>query len=187
MAKATMRGTQGRRSLQRVAWACLVGLSLSACGNGNDVPQLMNLRSATNGPDEFSILPSKPLELPVDLTALPEPTPGQGNLTDPNPQADAIAALGGEVRAAGGVPAADVGLTNHAGRNGVTAGIRGTLATEDLAFRQKNDARLLERIFDLNVYFRAYERQSLDQQAELQRWRRAGAKTPSAPPPQDGE
>lgn len=182
-----MRGTQGRRSLRALAWACLAGLTLSACGNSDKVPQLMNLRSSTNGPDEFAILPSKPLELPDDLTALPEPTPGQGNLTDPNPQADAIAALGGQVREAGGIPAGDAGLTNYASRNGVAADIRTALAAEDLEFRQKNDARLLEKIFDLNVYFRVYERQSLDQHAELARWRRAGARTPSAPPPKDGE
>ncbi len=182
-----MRMAGSRQSLRVLAWACLAGLSLSACGNGDDVPQLMNLRSSSNGPDEFSILPSKPLELPADLTALPDPTPGQGNLTDTDPQADAIAALGGQVRPAGGIPAGDAGLTNYAGRNGVTANIRGTLAAEDLAFRQKNDARLLERVFDLNVYFRVYGRQSLDQHAELARWRRAGARTPSAPPPQDGE
>jgi hypothetical protein len=182
-----MRVAQSGRALRVLALACVAGLTLSACGNGDKVPQLMNLRSNTDGPDEFAILPSKPLELPEDLTALPDPTPGQGNLTDPDPKADAIAALGGQVREAGGIPAGDAGLTNYAGRNGVTADIRGTLAAEDLAFRQKNDARLLERIFDLNVYFRVYSRQTLDQHAELARWRRAGARTPSAPPPKDGE
>ena len=182
-----MRVARNLRSLRVLTLACLTGLTLSACGNGSDVPDLMNLRSASNGPDEFSILPAKPLELPEDLAALPEPTPGGSNLTDPNPKADAIAALGGSIREAGGIPAGDAGLTSYAARNGVTADIRTTLAAEDLAFRQKNDARLLERIFDLNVYYRVYEKQALDQQAELQRWRRAGARTPSAPPPQDGE
>lgn len=165
-----------------LALVCMAALLLSACGNGDKVPQLMNLRSATNGPDEFAILPSKPLELPDDLTALPDPTPGAGNLTDPNPHADAVAALGGSLGSAGGIPAGDAGLANYAGRNGVTADIRTTLAAEDLAFRRKNNGRVLERIFDLNVYFRAYERQSLDQHRELARWRKAGARTPSAPP-----
>jgi len=147
----------------------------------------MNLRSTTNGPDEFAVLPAKPLEMPDDLNVLPDPTPGGSNLTDPNPQADAIAALGGSLVAAGGIPAGDAGLANYAGRNGVQSGIRSTLAAEDLDFRRRNNARLLEKLFDLNVYFRAYERQSLDQHRELDRWRRAGARTPSAPPPQDGE
>ena len=39
-------------------------LTLSACGGSDREPRLMNLRSSTNGPDEFSILPPKPLELP---------------------------------------------------------------------------------------------------------------------------
>lgn len=186
-----MRGTQGGQARRVGSWRvmalALAGLTLAGCGNGDRVPELMNLRSSTNGPDEFAVLPAKPLELPEDLAALPDPTPGGTNLTDPNPQADAIAALGGELRAAGGIPAGDVGLVNYAARGGVTADIRATVAVEDLEFRRKNDARLLERLFDLNVYFRAYERQSLDQHAELARWRRAGARTPSAPPPQVGE
>jgi hypothetical protein len=45
----------------------------------------------------------------------------------------------------------------------------------------------LERLFNVNVYYKAYRPMSLDQQAELWRWRRAGARTPSAPPPQAGE
>jgi len=160
---------------------------LPSCGGNDRGPQLMNLRSDTNGPDEFAILPAKPLELPEDLAALPDPTPGGGNLTDPDPRADAIVALGGSPAAAGGIPAGDAGLANHAARYGVMADVRGTLAAEDLRFREKNDGRVLERLFDLNVYYRAYERQSLDQHAELERWRRAGARTPSAPPREDGE
>lgn len=156
-------------------------LMLSACG-GQGVPNLMNVRSETNGPDEFSILPPKPLELPENLADLPEPTPGGTNLTDPRPFDDAILALGGKPQATGTIPAGDGALYSYATRKGVTAGIRQTLATEDLEFRQKNDGRLLERIFNVNVYFKAYRKQSLDQYAELERWRRAGARTPSAPP-----
>lgn len=162
-------------------------LVLSACSRSDDVPKLMNIRSTTQGPDEFAILPPKPLEMPEDIAALPEPTPGSANRTDPNPNADAIAALGGSLRPAGGVPAADSALFAHATRFGVTAGIRETLAAEDLDFRRRNDGRLLERLLNVNVYYRAYQDQSLDQQAELWRWRSAGARTPSAPPPQDGE
>jgi hypothetical protein len=38
-------------------------------------------------------------------------------------------------------------------------------------------------MFGVNVYFDAYEDQSLDQQAELERLRRLGVRTPAAPPP----
>lgn len=171
----------GRRAGGIAALAAL--LALTACG-GPQNPNLMNIRSSTAGPDEFAILPPKALQLPEDLAALPEPAPGTANLTDPSPLDDAVVALGGRPQAAGGIPGADAALYNHANRLGVSPGIRTTLASEDLAFRRDNNGRVLERLFDLNVYYRAYRRQSLDQNAELARWRRAGARTPSAPPPE---
>ena len=176
---------QAARVVLAVAGAAV--LALAACGRSDDAPQLMNIRSTTQGPDEFAILPPKPLEMPEDIAALPEPTPGGVNRTDPTPNADAVAALGGTLRPAGCVPAADAALVGHAGRYGLTAGIRETLAAEDLEWRRDNNGRLLERLFNVNVYFKAYADQSLDQQAELWRWRRAGVRTPSAPPPQEGE
>ncbi|NEY90178.1 DUF3035 domain-containing protein [Tabrizicola oligotrophica] len=164
-------------------------LVLAGCGGWRDKPpHLMNLRSSTNGPDEFSIVPPKPLEMPEDLAALPEPTPGGENLTDPRPKDDAVLALGGTPRTASeSVPAADGALLSHAARNGIAADIRPTLAAEDVDHRRKNNGRLLERLFGTNVYFRAYRKQALDQQLELERWRAAGAGTPSAPPRQLGE
>lgn len=185
MTRATHRG---RGSLALAAAAVLV---LAGCERGP--PRLMNIRSTTAGPDEFAILPPKPLELPPELAAaaaaptpdsLPEPTPGGANRTDPTPNADAIAALGGNP---GGGAGADAGLIGHVGRYGVAADIRATLAAEDLEFRSNNRGRLLERLFNKNTYFRAYRKQSLDQQAELRKWRARGIRTVSAPPPQRGE
>lgn len=163
-------------------------LVVAGCGGRDKPPQLMNLRSDSNGPDEFSIVPPKPLELPEDLAQLPTPTPGGENRTDPKPKDDAVIALGGTPRVAGqGVPASDGALVSAAARNGVAADIRPTLAAEDLDYRRKNNGRVLERLFGTNVYFRAYRKQQLDQQAELERWRAAGAGTPSAPPRLQGE
>lgn len=175
---------QANRGAMAVAMAAM--LALTACG-GDKTPSLMNVRSATNGPDEFGILPPKALEMPEDLATLPEPTLGGTNRTDPTPLDDAIVALGGTPGAAGVIPAGDGALVRHGSRYGTEAGIRATLATEDLEYRRKNDGRLLERLFNVNVYFKAYKKQSLDQQAELRRWRRAGARTPSAPPANPGE
>lgn len=158
-------------------------LLLGGCAAKDKPPHLMHIRSGTNGPDEFSILPPKALEMPEDLAALPEPTPGGPNLSDPRPQDDAILALGGSPRSPGaGVAAADGALYNHAARNGVQSDIRGTLAEEDLQYRRKHNGRILERLFGVNVYFKAYRKQQLDQQAELERWRKAGGRSPSAPP-----
>lgn len=167
------------------AVAALAMLALAGCSSGE--PQLMNLRATGNGPDEFAILPPKPLEMPEDLTALPEPDLGGANRTDPTPEADAIVALGGRPGTATGVPAGDSALVNHASRNGRTAGVREDLAVADLEFRRDNNGRLLERLFNVTSYFRVYRPDSLDQQAELKRWRKVGARTVSAPPPERGE
>jgi len=157
-----------------------IGIALlTLAGCSSDAPRLMNLRAQADGPDEFAIVPTRPLEMPDDMSALPPPAPGGANLADPDPGADAIAALGGNVnRGAGG----SAGLMNHVGRFGVAAGIRNTLAAEDLEYRRDNDGRLLERAFAVNIYHRAYEDLSLDQYAELARLRRAGIRTPAAPP-----
>ncbi len=165
----------------RKAWVVLATaalVALSACGGSKREPNLMNLRSSTDGPDEFAILPPKGLQEPPDLTALPVPTPGGDNLTDQHPQEDAIVALGGTPGAGVG----DQALVNYVSRHGVTADIRSVLAAEDLRWRQTHGGRPLERLFRVNTYFKAYQRYWLDVWAELARWRAAGVQTPSAPP-----
>ncbi len=153
-------------------------LALTACGGDRG---LRDLRSAGDGPDEFSVSPVRPLEIPAD-DSLPEPTPGGSNLSDPSPNADAIAALGGNPAAAvrGGIPSADAALVAGAGRFGVESGIRATLAEEDRRFRAR--AGRFSLFARSDRYFRAYARQALDAHAELQRLRAAGVQTPSAPP-----
>ena len=86
-------------AMNRDFFVCLVALLLTACGSGDKVPHLMNLRSSTDGPDEFAILPPKALSMPTDIAALPDPTPGGANRTDPHPQDAAVGALGGKVPA----------------------------------------------------------------------------------------
>lgn len=166
----------------RKAWLVLAAaalVALTACGGAKRDPHLMNLRSSTDGPDEFSILPPKGLELPPDLATLPEPTPGGANLTDQHPLDDAITALGGKPGAGAG---GDGALVSYASRHGVQAGIRGTLAAEDLRYRQTHGGKPLEKLFRVNTYYKAYAKFWLDVYAELARWRAAGVATPSAPP-----
>lgn len=167
---------RGNRAILAVTMAAALG----ACGSRE--PVLMNLASSTQGPDEFAIVPNKPLEAPESFTNLPPPTPGRGNRVDPTPEADAILALGGRPGAAATTPAADAGIVASVSRYGVDPNIRTVLAREDLEFRRRKDGRLLERLFSVNVYFRAYSRQSLDKYAELERFRRLGVRTPAAPP-----
>ncbi|TCP61570.1 beta-barrel assembly complex subunit BamF [Rhodovulum bhavnagarense] len=159
-------------------WAAATATALAGCASEKE-PKLMNIRAQTNSPDEFMVLPGKPLEMPQDMAQLPQPTPGAPNRTDPTPEADAIAALGGNAARA---TRADQRLMSHVSRFGVSPVIRQTLAAEDLEYRRQNDGRLLERWFNVNVYFEAYSRQSLNQHAELERWRRLGVRNVSAPP-----
>ena len=173
--------------MTRIRTAVIAGLALTllgACATRDSDPILMHAAQAHRGPDEFSILPTRPLQAPPDYSLLPQPTPGGRNLVDPDPHADAYAALGGRApAAAAGIPAADAALLAHAGRHGVDPAIRAQLAAEDLDFRQRNRGRLLERLFGVNVYHRTYARaQGLDQYGELDRWRAGGRRTPAAPP-----
>lgn len=169
--------------MTRTTLALLATCALGACGIGTGEPDLLVLTRDEAGPDEFAIVPNQPLEAPPSFSALPPPTPGGANRVDQTPLADAARALGGDGRTArGGVPASDGALVAYASRGGVAQGIRAQLAAEDLEFRRNNDARLLERLFGVNIYYRAYESQELDQHADLARWRRLGVRTPSAPP-----
>lgn len=172
-----MRAATGRTI---IAFATM--MTLVACGGGGE-PRLMNLRSG-QGPDEFAIVPPKPLEMPESLTELPEPTPNGSNRTDVTPFDDAAVALGGKPQTGAGIPAGDSALYSHAARFGVESGIRQTLADEDIEWRRDNQGRILERLLNVNVYYKAYRKQQLDQHAELLFWRKKGVKTPSAPPPE---
>lgn len=170
-----MQGAFARRAIVVACFAVL-----AACAKE---PNLLNIKRG-DGPDEFAILPTRPLEAPPSYQDLPAPTPGGTNLTDPDPIGDAVAALGGrrDRLAPGNIATGEQALVSHALRYGAAGNIRQTLATEDLEFRRRHNGKLLERLFNVNVYFRAYKPMSLDQHAELLRLRRKGVWTPSAPP-----
>ncbi len=160
-----------------LAMLALAGL-LSACGGD---PDLLVLTKDEPGPDEFSIVPNRPLEQPANLAELPPPTPGGGNRSDLDPLGDATLALGGNPGGAT-APVQGQALIAQTTRFGVAPDIRARLAAEDRAFREQNRGRFLERISGTSTYFGAYESQSLDQYRELQRLRAAGIRTPAAPP-----
>ncbi|MEO8530242.1 MAG: DUF3035 domain-containing protein [Deltaproteobacteria bacterium] len=168
------------RYLNLISCVLMAGL-LSACGSRDKEPNLLNIRQTSQGPDEFSVVPAKPLTEPTNFKDLPVPTPGGSNITDPTPEADAITALGGKPGAL--ARPADGGIVNYASRFGREGAIRSELAAEDLEFRRAHDGRLLEKLFSVNVYFKAYAGMALDQYRELDRWRRKGLRTPAAPPP----
>ena len=163
----------------------IASLGVSACSVGEERDiSMRQLDKPGEGPDEFGILPSRPLEAPADYSALPTPTPGQANLSDRDPIAEGIAALGGNPasRAATGVPASDAALVQHASRNGVAPDIRSTLAAEDKDFRTRKSRFTKIRLFKTDRYAEAYKRQTLEPYDEWYKYRRTGVQTPSAPP-----
>lgn len=133
---------------------------------------------AGSGPDEFSILPAKPLEAPKDFAVLPSPTPGGANASDATPKTDAIVALGGRAPAVSGI---DGGIVAYASRYGVATDIRSTLAQSDTRFRKVKTAAPAFP-WAKNKYERAYRRFALDPWAEVERLRALGVQVPSAPP-----
>ena len=155
-------------------------LSLAACGG----TALRPPGPAGPGPDEFMVLPSRPLQEPADYSRLPDPAPGGTNLADPDPRADAVAALGGDPAAVSrrGIPPADRTLLAHVRRYGVPEGIRDELARADRTFRRRQGGLAFLRLFPGNRYAAAYRRWALDPWEELERLRAAGVRTPDAPP-----
>jgi len=163
----------------------MAALIVAGCGGRDREVSLTKIRSNSNGPDEFSIIPGKPLEMPEDVASLPPPTPGGPNRTDQNPVADGILALGGNpaVIASEAPSAANAGLLAHATRYGRDPAIRQTLAAEDREIRTRYGQVNVLRILPGDDYVQAYERQWLAAYAEESRLRRAGVRTPASPPP----
>lgn len=166
--------------MRAMTFTVLAVILMAACGSSDR--SLRDLRSASGGPDEFAVIPVGPLEIPQTLD-LPTPTPGGTNRTDPTPNADAIAALGGNAAAqrAGGIPADDSALVAQVSRYGVDPDIRTTLASADAAKRDR--ARRLNVLNPLgrDRYFPAYAGQALDAFAELERLRALGIVVPNPP------
>ncbi|MEM7520698.1 MAG: DUF3035 domain-containing protein [Pseudomonadota bacterium] len=165
--------------MRSIATLCLISLVLSACSDRG----LRQLRTTSDGPDEFMIQPTKPLEAPASYSELPTPTPGQANLADRSALADGTLAFGGRPEPAGaGIPASDGALVQHASRFGVTPNIRTELAEADALFRRRRGRLTQIRIVPVDRYDQVYRREALDADATAAQWRRAGARTPSSPP-----
>ncbi len=159
-------------------------MAVAGCAReGKDI-QLTRIKNDGKGPDEFSVLPSKPLQAPESYSALPTPTPGGANLVDRNPEAEGIAALGGRAVTGTGIAASDGGLVNHTRRYGVSDNIRQTLASEDVDVRRRQGRVNILNIGPNDDYTNAYRRQWLDSQAEQRRLQARGIVTPAAPPPE---
>lgn len=173
-----------QRRLVKVTMALVCAGFLAGCDTSTGIGRLFSKSATDAGPDEFAILPTKPLELPKDYANLPEPNPGGGNRVDQHPDQDAVAALGGNPKALSStnIQSSETALLAAATRNGTTPNIREVLAKEDAEFREKNGPRFFERIFGTDVYFKRYEDETLAGRSEQERMRQIGARTPTSPP-----
>jgi hypothetical protein len=164
----------------------LAATFVAGCGQRDGDVTLTRLTNTGSGPDEFSVLPGKPLSPPEDETRLPEPAPGAPNRTDQNPLADGAAALGGNRSAAGATPGAgNAALVNHANRFGGTGAIRQTLAEEDREIRRRRGRVNILGILPGDDYTLAYRDEWLDAHAAERRLRQRGVLTPASPPEPD--
>lgn len=143
---------------------------------------LHDLRHTGNGPDEFGIIPANPLTAPEDYTALPAPTPGGTNLTDRNPNEEAIVALGGRAPSATGVPSSDAAIVQASSRYGVAPDTRASIQAEDDKFRKVQGRWTRIKLFPVDRYGQIYRKEKLDPFQTADQFRKAGATTPSAPP-----
>lgn len=165
--------------MRKLALLFVLPVLVAGCANVG----LRELRSNSKGPDEFGIQPVASLQEPASYSDLPTPTPGGTNRTDRSAVAEGTKALGGNVGDPNGpIPARDGALVQHASRLGVSPDIRETLAQTDADFRRRKARFAQYRIIPVDSYNQAYRRQALDAAAEQNRWRNAGARTPSAPP-----
>jgi len=171
------------RTILKFAVIFVVGASLSGCGvnNGNGRP-LLNLRQSAIAPDEFLVVPQKPLETPADLSRLPAPDPGADALVMIDFEDNLLRALGGRPNSSGAVPASDSAFVGAARAGaGTTPNIRALVRAEDQAFRDARAGRI-ERLAKNRKAVTVYDPMLLDPVVEAARMQALGVKIPAVPP-----
>ena len=106
-------------------------------------------------------------------------------MTDVNPLADAVVALGGNsaaLNAGGAIPSNDGALVTASSRYGVEPNVRASLAAEDATFRKRENRTARFKLFPVDRYAEAYKKQSLNPFSVNSVFRNHGYATPSAPP-----
>lgn len=158
------------------------GLALAGCG-GDGLAGVLRASGAGASPDEFMVLPTRPLEMPANLSTLPPPTPGRANRVDYHPNAEAVAGLTGRQGPAGRADGAALVARTGAG----SPQIRTVTAVEDAEYRARNRGRLLERWFSRDQEALVYRGQALDAPETFVTLRARGVGVPAPPPSMIGE
>jgi hypothetical protein len=149
---------------------------IAACSS--DDARLRDLYDVGTGPEEFAVLPSKPLIIPSNLQELPVPDETVENLADPTPKRDLIEKLGGSIDETKSVPKKDKDLLNYVSRAGVNSNIREELAEEDRKFLRRMGVLTSVKLFRVDRYNQIYRKMTLSAPKELERWRSLGVRTP---------
>lgn len=155
----------------------LAAILLGGCAEGG-VAGTLRAAGVGTKPDEFLVLPTKPLEMPQDLAALPPPTPGASNRVDFHPHAEAVASLTGRAGPAGVTSAP--ALVARAGP--ADPNIRADLAAADVVYRQNNRGQLIPRLILRDDEKLIYEGLTLNAGAAFEQLRAQGVGVPPAPP-----
>ena len=150
---------------------------LSACSS--DDARLRDLYDVGTGPEEFAVLPSKPLTIPSNLKNLPVPASAAGILADPTPNRDLLEMLGCSIDNSISIPAKDKNLLKYVSRAGVDTNIREELAKEDRKFLRRMGVLTSVKLFRVDRYNQIYRKMTLSAPKELERWRSLGVRTPS--------
>jgi hypothetical protein len=149
---------------------------IAACSS--DDARLRDLYDVGTGPEEFAVLPSKPLIIPSNLQELPVPDETVENLADPTPKRDLIEKLGGSIDETKSVPKKHKDLLNYVSRAGVNSNIREELAEEDRKFLRRMGVLTSVKLFRVDRYNQIYRKMTLSAPKELERWRSLGVRTP---------
>jgi hypothetical protein len=177
--------TRTGRGAPRAALAVLAFLALAGCQAGSSGGGFReSLGLSAPPPDPFLTVARRPLEMPGDATALPQPRPGAPSRVEPDATAMAQAALTGRATAAarGAAPTAgESALLSAAGADQADPAVRQQIAAEAPTTRRRFglDSFLGRPI----VQDPAAERERLQAEEEAERLRRQGLSAPVAPEP----
>ncbi len=136
---APARARMGRL---RVVGALALAAAASSCGE-------INLREELGligqGPDPFTVVSNRPLEIPEDRSNLPTPQPGAPSRVEPTPERDAQVALTGAPTPVSDAPSAsEQALLRASGADGASDDVRSALAEEAA---DGDEWRLLDDLF----------------------------------------
>jgi hypothetical protein len=170
-------GTTMARRLNTATLALAGALALAGCAEGGLGTYLRDSGIAQT-PDEFMVLPTRPLEMPANLSALPPPTPGAPNRVDYQPNAEAVAGLTGRQGTARTADGGAIVARTGAG----SPGIRQVVAIENAEYAADNPGKLLERWFSRDQTALTYRGQTLDAASNFEAMRAQGVGVPMPPP-----